>query len=102
MKKQRFMNSNPTDIEKRLFQYLGLYLANEEDGIRPVDPEYMQMDGIASDGFPSRIVAAVSEEYTPIVTFRNSDESILIQGRLSLDTLGMQLLLKRAKELGWK
>ena len=61
MKKRRFMNSNPTDVEKKLFQHLGLYLANEKDGISPVDPEYVQMNGIASDGFPARIEAAVAE-----------------------------------------
>lgn len=101
MKKRRFMNSNPTDAEKKLFQHLGLYLANEMNGTRPVNPEYVQMNGIASDGFPARIEAAVAERCVPVVTFRNFDEAILIQGNLSLDTLGMQLLLKRAEELGW-
>lgn len=93
---------NPTDTEKKLFQHLGLYLANEVDGMRPVDPEYVQMNGIASDGFPVRIEEVVAERCVPVVTFRNFDESILMQGRFSLDTMGMQLLLERAKELGWR
>lgn len=105
---QVFKNENPTETEKRLYLYAGFY---------KIEDEYCEVNGIKTDlrylkyavcytenslrkTFPERIsISQKYIDYKSLLIFNSMSEEVQIHG--SVDMKILNLIIERAKELGW-
>lgn len=92
-----YTNPNPTDIEKEMFSYAGLYLIDEHDDIYTYAPIHLP------DGYSWKSSVEVDEndiEFDKAIIFHTFSETITISTN-DYDMKTLLLLIDRMKELGF-
>lgn len=94
-----FKNEDPTEAEKELYLYAGFYVIEKD--VRHIKYAVCYTDKAARKEFPKEI--QIPEEhvnYKSIITFDLSCDSVKASD--FIDTKLLYIILKRAKELGWR
>lgn len=96
----KFQNEHPTDTEKLMFQYAGLYRAASSN---PDAYRYCVVHHNLSEGFPYLFsVDADAVEQESSIVFDKLSETVWISGKAMYDLDILTLLCKRAEELGFE
>lgn len=95
----RFENEHPTETEKQLFAYAGLYRVKYEDGSRV---RYIPVHPNLSEGFPYLFeVDQEHVEWENGVAFDTCSETLFFGNGFDCDLYVLTLLCRRAEELGF-
>lgn len=92
-------NLKPTETEKLLFHYYGLYLIKTDEWITEYAPVHVEK---TSDIFPLTINNINEEmiEWNNSITFDSMSETVIIKSFYDLDAI--VLIAQRMEELGFK
>lgn len=99
-----FKNENPTETEKELYLYAGFYVIEDHGGInedlRHIKYAVCYTDESMRKEFPKEIsILQENVNYKDTISFKSDCEIIKITG--FIDTKLLNLITKRAEELGW-
>lgn len=91
-------NLNPTETEKQMYQYMGLYIVEKTDDIIKYAPVHVDND---SKEFPLELTLESSQvEWDNNVIFSLMSECVTME--TWFDMKGITLIQQRMVELGWK
>lgn len=97
----RLENNNPTVTEVLMFKYLGLYLVETNENVLRYAPTHTDSYSYRCKKFPASIeVNAEDIEWDSAITFDKQSETISLNSYYDID--GMELLITRMEELGFK
>lgn len=92
----RFTNEHPTPTEKEMFKHNGLYLVQKTETSYRYAPIHLE-NGYSYT--PTLDVKNDAIEWDNTVFFDTCSETVTLNG--DFDSIGIQLILKRMKELNW-
>lgn len=92
----RFTNEHPTPTEKVMFEYNGLYLVEKTDTSYRYATIHLENEYSYT---PTLNVENDAIEWENTVFFDTCSKTVTLHG--DFDSIGIQLILKRMKELNW-